>query len=147
MKNSELADQVAEFLLTREDDALFRLNVSSLARVFHMDRSYLSREFKASRNCTLFRFIQNEKMVRAASLLSNSSKLKLERLSKAMGFCTSEYFREVFKKHFGVVPSKYREYKTNLKKNNLFMLILIGSQNASLFHDLSLMHVIANHLI
>ncbi len=147
MKNTELADQVAEFLLTCDDAALFKLNVTSLARIFHVDRSHLTREFKASKHYTLCRFIQKEKMVRAASLLSSSSNLTLKLLSQKMGFCTSEYFREVFKRHFGVVPSKYREYKTNLNKSKLFMLIVIGSQNESMFHDLSLMHVIIRHLI
>lgn len=117
MKNTELTDQVTEFLLTCDDAVFCKLNVSSIARLFNVDRSHLAREFKASKNYTLSKFIQKEKMGRAASLLSRSSKLTLEQLSKKMGFCTPEYFREVFKKHFGVVPSKYREYKTNQKKN------------------------------
>ncbi|MCX6581260.1 MAG: helix-turn-helix transcriptional regulator [Candidatus Aminicenantes bacterium] len=147
MKNTELADRVTEFLLTCDDAALFKLNVTSLAGLFHVDRSHLTRVFKASRHYTLCRFLQKEKMRRAALLLSNPSKLTMEGLSQKMGYCTSEYFREVFKRHFGVVPSKYREYKTGLKKSNLLMLIAIGSQNESLFHDLSLMHVIIHHLI
>jgi AraC-like DNA-binding protein len=117
MKNTGLADQVTEFILTCDDAAFCKLNVSSIARMFNVDRSHLARKFKANNNYTLCKFIQKEKMGRAASLLSGSSNLTLEQLSKKMGFCTPEYFREVFKKHFGIVPSKYREYKTNKKKD------------------------------
>lgn len=105
MKNTELADQVTEYLLTCDDSAIFKLNVTTLAGLFHVDRSHLARQFKASKHFTLCGFLQKEKMGRAASLLSSSSKLTMERLSQKMGFCASEYFREVFKRHFGVVPS------------------------------------------
>ncbi|MDQ1354663.1 MAG: two-component system, response regulator YesN [Acidobacteriota bacterium] len=147
MKNTELADQVTEYLLTCDDSAIFKLNVTTLAGLFHVDRSHLARQFKASKHFTLCGFLQKEKMGRAASLLSSSSKLTMERLSQKMGFCTSEYFREVFKRHFGVVPSKYREYKMGIKKSNLLMLIALGSQNQLMLHDLSLMHVIIHHLL
>ncbi|MCU0286867.1 MAG: AraC family transcriptional regulator [Acidobacteria bacterium] len=112
MKNVKLADHVFEFLINCDDDEFFKLNVSLLALKFHVDRSHLAREFKASKNCTLCKFIKNEKMKRAASILS-SSKVNMECLSKTLGFCKADYFREVFKKHFGVTPGLYARRKKN----------------------------------
>ncbi len=147
MDNEKLPDLVMEFVMTCNDEELRKLTVSSLAKRFHVDRSHLAREFKAGKNFTLSKLLQGEKMARAASLLSSSSKFTLKWLSQKMGFCTSEYFREVFKKYFGVVPSKYREYKCTLKRSNLLKLIVIVSQNELLFHDLSLTHVIIHQVI
>ena len=121
MKNNDLANQVTKFLLTCDDKMLRILSVTSLARLFNVDRSHLAREFKASKKYTLCQFIQKEKMGRAVCLLilNSSSQLTVKRLSEKMGYCSPEYFREIFKKHFGVVPSKYREYKILLKKKSL----------------------------
>ena len=81
-----------------------------------MDRSRLAREFKSGKNFTLCQFIRREKMVRAAILLREAADLTVAELSENLGFCSAEYFREIFKRYFGVAPSKYKQYKNHIKK-------------------------------
>jgi AraC-like DNA-binding protein len=117
MDNEILSEQVVEFVMTCSDEELMRLTVSSIARRFNVNRSHLSREFKSGKNFTLCQFIRGEKMARAAVLLKDTSDLTVAKLSEYLGFSSAEYFREVFKSYFGVVPSKYRKYKHHCKKN------------------------------
>jgi two-component system response regulator YesN len=116
MNSETISDQVARFVMTCTNEVLKKITVSSIARRFQVDRSHLAREFKAGKNFTLCQFIKREKMVRAAILLRESADLTVAKLSKNLGFCSAEYFREVFKKYFGVVPSKYREYKNHWRQ-------------------------------
>lgn len=118
MDNETLSEQVVELVMTCSNEELKGLTVSSIARRFNVDRSHLSREFKAGKKFTLCQFLQGEKMARAAMLLKDTSDLTVAELSEILGFCSTEYFREVFKRYFGVVPSKYRKYKNHCNKNN-----------------------------
>lgn len=118
MNSETISDQVAKFVMTCKNEVLKEITVSSIARRFQVDRSHLARQFKSGKNFTLCQFIQREKMVRAAILLREDADLTVTKLSETLGFCSTEYFRDVFKKYFGVAPSKYREYKSHLKEDN-----------------------------
>jgi AraC-like DNA-binding protein len=115
MDGKSLTDQVIEFVMTSSDEALKELTVAGIARRFNVDRSHLSREFKSDKNFTLCNFIQREKVARAAISLRDSDALRIENLSKKLGFCSTEYFREVFKRYHGISPSKYRAYRNQFK--------------------------------
>lgn len=114
MKKDDFSDEVAKFILSCEDSRLKELTVTSLARCFDIDRSYLTRIFKSSNECTLYEFIVKEKMSRAAACLRNSSDLTIKELSEKMGFLSTDHFSRVFKRHFGIVPSKYRDFKNGV---------------------------------
>lgn len=116
MNNETISDQVTRFVMTCTNEVLKKMTVSNIARKFQVDRSHLAREFKSGKNFTLCQFIQKEKMVRAAISLRENADLTVTKLSQSLGFCSTEYFREVFKKHFGVAPGKYREYKNQCNK-------------------------------
>ncbi|UCH94704.1 MAG: helix-turn-helix transcriptional regulator [Candidatus Aminicenantes bacterium] len=116
MDSETLPDQVAKFVMTCNNEVLKGMTVSSIARRFKVDRSHLAREFKSDKNFTLCQFIQREKMVRAAMLLRETTDLTVAKLSESLGFCSAEYFRGLFKRYFGVVPSKYRKYKNHCEK-------------------------------
>ena len=118
MDNKTLDNRVVKLIMTCSDEELKGLTVSSIARTFNLDRSHLSREFKSGKNITLCQFIQGEKMARAAMLLKDTTDLKMSELSEKLGFCSDEYFREVFKRHFGISPSKYRAYRNHCKKGS-----------------------------
>ena len=117
MVKEYLSDQVVEYVLSCSEEVLRSLTVSSLARRFYVDRSHLAREFKSRKNLTLFQFLQGEKMARAALLLRDSNDITVEKLSEELGFSSAEYFREVFKKHFAITPTKYRRFKNGYLRN------------------------------
>lgn len=130
MNRETLTDRVAKYVMTCDNEVLKRLTVSAIARRFDVNRSHLAREFKSGKNFTLCKFIQTEKMMRAAILLMDTNDLTVAKLSEDLGFCSAEYFRGVFKRYYGIAPSKYREYRNHRKKDK-HRLIVSTSRNKS----------------
>ncbi len=112
VEKETLSDRVIKFITTRDDKDFVALSVSSLAQKFKMDRFKLSRTFKAEKNMTLEFCLMQEKMLRCAFILMLNRDITVKEVSKLMGFCTCDYFIQVFKKYFGLVPGRYKEYKT-----------------------------------
>lgn len=110
-KQNLLAERVAQFVLNCSEVELRELTVATVAEAFSVDRSHLSREFSSNIGCTLCRFILKEKMFRAATLLSKPTGISILELSDKLGFFSPNHFSRVFKESFGILPSKYREYK------------------------------------
>lgn len=106
------SDRVIRYIATRGDEDFALLSVSRLAREFKVDRYKLSRSFKAEKNVTLENYLLQEKMCRCAFLLMADRNITVREVSEIMGFCTCDYFIQVFKKYFGIVPGQYKEYKT-----------------------------------
>ena len=106
-----LTEDVVMFIMTCRDEELAVLTVSEIAQRFDIDRFKLTRQFKNSKNTTLEFFINREKMIRSAFLLSSNKNMTVEVIAKRMGFCTSSYFSQVFEKFFGIGPGKYRAYR------------------------------------
>jgi transcriptional regulator GlxA family with amidase domain len=109
MSDVSISERVLSLVSGLDDNRMKDISVTFIAKELNIDRSHLSREFRSQRNVTLHSFIIQEKMRRAAHLLDSSREMKVSNISHQMGFCSSIHFSRVFKKHFGIVPSKYRK--------------------------------------
>lgn len=109
MKKSNISDRVVEYVLNCSDEAFQNLTVSGLARIFEVNRCYLSRKFKSDKEFTLCEFLVREKLFRSVGILKKDAKLTIRELSEKMGFSNSNYFIRIFKRHFGTSPGRYRE--------------------------------------
>lgn len=109
---SKISEQVVQYVLTLKDELFMKVSVNKLAKHFEIERCKLSRLFKFEKEMTLERFLFQEKMFRAAHLLLSGSKLSIRQVSDKLGFCTCDYFIRKFKEYYGVVPGKYRDFKT-----------------------------------
>jgi len=108
-KENSLSDRVVEFVLTRKIEELAALTVENVAGNLKINRSHLSRTFKAEKNFTIEEFIFKIKIIRSATLLKDNNELTIKDISKRMGFCRCDYFIRIFKRYFGTTPAKYRE--------------------------------------
>ena len=118
-KDMMLSDRVIEFVLTREISEMADLTVKSIASALNVNPSYLSRRFAMEKKIPLGEHILQMKIYRSALLLilNDSKQLTVKQLAKNMGFCTTSYFIQLFRKQFGIGPGKYREcikWKNNL---------------------------------
>ncbi len=113
MSNVSLSEKVTTLIRGLDNNQMKEISVTFIANALNVDRSHLSREFRSQKNVTLHSFIIQEKMERAAYLLHTSGELKVSKISLQMGFCSSIHFSRVFKKHFGIVPSKYRKSRNH----------------------------------
>jgi len=111
-KEDNFSERVIKYIATRSDEEFARLSVASIARKFETDRYRLSRTFKAEKGVTLENYLLQEKMCRCAFLLMGDRGTTVKEVSELMGFCTCDYFIQVFKRYFGIVPGQYKDYKT-----------------------------------
>lgn len=90
------------------------LNLSSVAEVFYVNSSYLSRKFKQETGETFMEFLSNRRIDRAIELLKTTD-LRSYEIADEIGIGDPHYFSIFFKKQVGVSIS---DYKKNLLVKN-----------------------------
>ncbi|MCP4148289.1 MAG: helix-turn-helix transcriptional regulator, partial [bacterium] len=114
---------VIKFVVSQRDREFAGINVSTLAQLFEMDRTKLSRNFKREAGMALDDYIHREKMFRAAYLLRVKRSIAVKEVAKQLGYCTTDYFIMCFKKFFGIVPGQYKDCKKDRsgKERRIFL--------------------------
>lgn len=84
------------------------ITAEEIAEALYLNRSYLSRKFKAETGENLTDFILREKVQEARRLLRYSDK-SLTAISTYLGFSSPSHFSRVFKKYTGSTPREYQE--------------------------------------
>ena len=74
-----------------------------------LGRTKLFTKLKGITGQTPNEFIQNVRLKKAASLLSNNPEHNISDITYMLGFSTPKYFTKCFKEQFGVSPSSYRK--------------------------------------
>jgi AraC-like DNA-binding protein len=80
--------------------------VDDLGRDVGMSRTQLYRKLKALTGQSANEFIRTIRLKRAAQLL-DLDQLTIAEITHKVGFSDLQYFRDCFKKLFGVIPSEY----------------------------------------
>lgn len=83
------------------------ISLDSVAKVVGLNKSYLSRIFKARTGETMSNYINQCRIRKAASLLRKTDRRAYE-IAEMVGYNNVEYFNQVFKKLMGVSPKEYR---------------------------------------
>ena len=83
-------------------------NVDTLCEIQHMSRSSFFNKLKTLTGYAPADFIRSIRLQHAANLLIQERCTIIE-VADATGFSDAKYFREVFRKHYGVSPSEYRK--------------------------------------
>lgn len=79
----------------------------SLAKKLCLTPNYLSTIFKKHENESLGRFIERNRVERAAYFLVTEES-RVQDIAERVGFADPSYFCKIFKKYYGVTPLKYR---------------------------------------
>lgn len=123
-QSSELIKNIVQFI---NENYKRPLTLSSLAQVFFVNRSYLSREFSRKMNMTLMRYIKKVKIYNVSrELLENRSP---DSTWREYGYASYKTFLNDFKNIMGTTPSdflinqKYRQYTVNESDNNIYEII------------------------
>lgn len=83
------------------------LSVETLCQYLHLSPTYFSALFKGETGVTFTTFVTQIRMEQGAHLLRTTQD-KTYVIGEQVGYLDSNYFSYVFKKHFGVSPTKYR---------------------------------------
>lgn len=81
-------------------------NVDTLCSLMGMSRTSLYSKVKALTNQAISDIIREIRLQKAGEMLLTGEHTIME-ISDIMGFSEPKYFREVFKKHYGISPSEY----------------------------------------
>jgi two-component system response regulator YesN len=87
------------------------ISLIDIATRFHLDPSYLSKQFKSVTSENFIEYVTRKRMEKACELL-NLSEYKISEISELVGYENQRYFSQVFKKFTGQTPSEYREMHT-----------------------------------
>lgn len=90
-------------------------NVDVLCELLNMSRTSLYNKIRALTNQTPSDYARLIRLKRAAKLLKEGEH-NINEISDMTGFNDAKYFREVFKKHFNMSPSKYAKASTQKEK-------------------------------
>ena len=103
ISNSKLVRMACKYVLENIDA---QISLQILSKKLFISSSYLSLLFKEKTGINLIDYITYVKMERAKLLLGDSS-LKNYEIADKLGF-SMEYFSKLFKKTFGLTPTRYR---------------------------------------
>lgn len=83
------------------------LTAASIAAEFHLSPDYLSKQMKESTGLSITKFIMRERLNKAAILLLSTDYL-VQNISNYVGYSDNNYFVKIFKKHYEMTPTAYR---------------------------------------
>ncbi|NQX59362.1 response regulator transcription factor [Paenibacillus qinlingensis] len=87
------------------------ISLIDIATRFHLDPSYLSKQFKSVTSENFIEYVTRKRMEKSCELL-HASEYKINEISELVGYENQRYFSQVFKKFTGQTPSEYREKYT-----------------------------------
>ncbi|WP_040950685.1 response regulator [Gorillibacterium massiliense] len=104
-QENDIVEKIQTYVTNHLDDDL---SMTKLGAVFGHHPYYLSRMYKQITKEGLLEYITDVRMDKAKQLLRETD-LKIQEVSKAVGFVSEGYFYRFFKKSVGLTPSEYRD--------------------------------------
>lgn len=85
-----------------------KITLVELSNRLYLSKQYLSKYIKEKTGFSFAKHIRKIRLKRAASLLLDE-KMKIEVVSKKVGYRNVEHFIRIFKEEYGTTPSRYRD--------------------------------------
>ncbi len=103
--NSHKVEQAKQYIEQNFRDPM--LDVDAMCAHLHMSPAYFSTIFKKQTDMNFTAYVTNVRMEEAIKLLQNTDDKTYE-IAEKIGYVDPNYFSYVFKKKYGVSPSKYK---------------------------------------
>ncbi len=107
-KQKTIIDQIQQYV---KENIQEQLSLNSISERFHLNKSYLSRIYKARTGMTLGDYILSSRMERSIVLLRSTDKKAFE-IAEEVGYLDPNYFGNSFKKYTGKSISEFRKMNT-----------------------------------
>lgn len=108
-KENGIVNPVCNYVLENIDE---ELSLKVVADSLFMNKSYVSEAFKQKTGISFIEYLTIVKMERAKKLIADE-RLKTYEVAELLGFKDIEYFSRLFKKHWGLSPTEYRQKVLN----------------------------------
>ena len=89
-----------------------RLTIQEIANYFFVSEKHLCRIFSNAYHCSPQEYLRNTRMKKAKYLLEENI-LNIKEIAFSVGYPDQLQFSAMFKKHYGISPSKYRKSNPN----------------------------------
>ncbi|WP_164775608.1 response regulator transcription factor [Paenibacillus glycanilyticus] len=106
--SNDAANPMSEIVAYLDGHYFEDVGLIDMATRYHMDPSYLSRQFKAATGENFIEYVTRKRMEKACELLRESDH-KVSDIAELVGYENQRYFSQVFKKFTGQTPSEFRE--------------------------------------
>lgn len=114
IENSETIEQIKDYLEKHYTDST--VSLTSVAEVFFLNPSYLSRIFKQKTGITFIDYLNEVRIQHACDYLLRSD-LKIFEIAEKVGIPNPDYFGKCFRKKMGVSIKEYRKGKKSAEKS------------------------------
>lgn len=108
LRKSSGKKTIEEIIKYIDDYYYMDINLNDLASKYYINANYLSQLFKNEININFIDYLTKIRIEKAKSLLIDTD-LASYKVSELVGYGNSRYFSDVFSKHVGTTPTKYRE--------------------------------------
>jgi len=106
---SEIPSSVKEAIAKMENSFNQDIDLDTLAQNVGVSKYHLSRLFKKHTGYSPYEYLLNYRLSQAKSLLK-STDLSICEIARWVGFDSPSYFINLFRKHEGITPLKFRKY-------------------------------------
>jgi two-component system, response regulator YesN len=110
-KDRYLQDEVDPVIIAKkwiEMNLGVNITIEKIAREIPMNPTYFCKYFKSQTGETILDYVTKTRITRAKELLLTTD-LRVYDIAKQVGYADSKYFSKLFKKHYGEVPTKFKE--------------------------------------
>ena len=116
--SSSNRDQLLIMLDQIIEDHIDELDVNKICREINYSRSHLCRKIKQLTGLKLTEYVNSYKLEKSITLLMGTD-WKISRIADSLGFCSQQYYANLFAKKFGISPSKYRKHRIGKLKSTI----------------------------
>ncbi|MFH1912958.1 MAG: helix-turn-helix domain-containing protein [Pseudomonadota bacterium] len=107
MRCRNLSETIALYIMSCPTEELTQLTRYSIAEIFQVNKSYLSRRFKEDLNLSLSSYIDQEKAVRSRILMAAMERTTVEEIAQRLGIAKPQQFRAKFRQIFHTTPGRF----------------------------------------
>lgn len=101
-----LADQIVNYI---DDHYNEKISLEHMAKNMYISPFYISKIFKSETGDTPINHLIKVRMEKAKQMLQSDESTSVQDIASFVGYEDAYHFSKLFKKHYGVSPSKYRK--------------------------------------
>lgn len=109
LRMSKECAQIKDYLDTNYTE---HITLDTLTSLTHMNKYYMSHSFVKYTGYSPIQYLNLKRMEAACTLLTDTD-MSMSAISSATGFSSQSYFTQIFRKHYGMSPIKYRQSHTS----------------------------------